>query len=351
MARVLGGGIRPYNTDGKKGLTIEGIDYVNIDGKLQTNDDRLLTTSKDIVGAINELFNLEPEGGDNWVYPADWLVAPEPASNQITMVVTSITANQLGFSGRDYYAPTTIDWGDGEVTTYGIGESVPTHTYVAGTGTIIDNGSEQWIVVITIGVTSIIYLDTNARPMLLALKIGSLFTPDSSWGYLSALVYLKVVEPDTFLPSAPNRMFYACYSLKKVEFGTPPTSIPNQCFGECLNLQSIDLSKATSIEDYAFGSCYNLKTVNAPLLISIGNNGVYNCYSLKTVNAPLLTSIGNNGFYNCYNLETVNSPLLTSIGENGFAYCYSLSSITYADGCTFGANAFQSCYNLYPIPV
>ena len=26
----------------KKGLTIEGIDYVNIDGKLQTNDDRLL---------------------------------------------------------------------------------------------------------------------------------------------------------------------------------------------------------------------------------------------------------------------------------------------------------------------
>ena len=50
------------SADGKKGLTIEGIDYVNIDGKLQTNDDRLLTTSKDIVGAINELFNLEPEG-------------------------------------------------------------------------------------------------------------------------------------------------------------------------------------------------------------------------------------------------------------------------------------------------
>ena len=47
MARVL----RWYTSVvqmGKKGLTIEGIDYVNIDGKLQTNDDRLLTTSKDI---------------------------------------------------------------------------------------------------------------------------------------------------------------------------------------------------------------------------------------------------------------------------------------------------------------
>ena len=81
--------IELYSKDGKEGVNIKGQDVVILDAPevRLSPDTPLLTNAQDVAGAINELFQLDPGGGDIWVPPSHWPQIPEPADNQAIFYV------------------------------------------------------------------------------------------------------------------------------------------------------------------------------------------------------------------------------------------------------------------------
>lgn len=357
-----------YSADGKEGIEIKGKDVIMLDApEVRLSPDKpLLTKSQNIADAINELFQLDPGGGDVWVPPSHWPNIPEPADNQAIFYVEvdnptpSIAICFPGFSGGDS-GNGTIDWGDGYV------DSIPEnysytciHPYSVAGGYIITatcNGA-PWIDINNKKYDFIMNTPVDAQDYksglqrsLKAIKLGKNvkfiarpLVDDDMYGM--TLMYMKFAgEIHTFY-------FENYKALEKIEAAVLPDSFPNNStFRYCYSLHDVDFLKKFSgdIPGYAFEECYSLKSVNLPNVTSIAGYAFNQCYSLKSVNLPSVTYIENGAFSNCHSLASLNSPKATTIND-GFYNCYNLRSLTVADGCTFYTKSFTWCPALYPKP-
>ena len=381
---------------GDIGVEIYGRDVIHLNGKV-TSKTPLLTTAQDFAGAINELFQSDPGGGDEeWTFPEHWPEIPEPAPNQV-IVYLEVDEPGYGFPVQfyshlsdDYFGGGTIDWGDGTVDTVddsgGTGHGIIAHQYTA---------AGQYIATITCGTDATgiyaAYLDNSFaggvsssdlhQKWVKAIKVGALVetcvsSDDSLTGsnyaafsryvntvylkflgkplfcYFSGMRYLKKIEFGAEITKLANYAFNGCTNLERADFIGKISEIPQSAFSNCNGLKSVDLSSAVTIGSNAFQSCFRLKSVTTPLLTEI--QGIYafsNCYSLKSFNAPLLTAMGNQSFSNCYSgLKIFEAPMLAEIGQNEFSNCFALEKLVLAEGCNYNGNTFSSCQLLYPKP-
>lgn len=308
-------------------------------------------------GLINGItVGLEVGGGsdDNWVYPADWIPIPEPSANESYILFSNFHSagkcNLRWEKSGEFLSSVIIDWGDGNVDTKIGWYEAAYHTYVVGTGTITDNGSEQWLIKVTI-MPDRGWLDpTISEEKVLAVKFGSAVLCTDYMRSSPIFMYFKTLNASQPLY---NAMFVGNYGLKRIELATPPVDIPNEFCNICYALEYLDLSTVQTIGTNSFYDCGRLikGKMTFSQLVSIGGNGFFSGYGeLIEINAPLLTTIGGTAFSGQNRLRVVTTPLLISVGANAFQNNFNLTSITYAEDCEFGANAFQNCYNLYPIP-
>lgn len=366
MAKVETGTIDGYydSVNNEKGITYD-VEVLHVSGKIRT-DTTLATSAQDVAGAINELFTLEPGGGDDkWTYPADWIQMTQPEYNQVIAVITTKTSHtiQVYF---DYEitapesSPATVDWGDGVIETDTIWNNyIRSHTYTPGTGKLVANGTEQYKVIITIPDNC---LDTHGchlstytqNDIVLACAYGA-NTKMWSEGAPGNQVSLHQIQlPANFVPFTGGKLPYlqSYRALKKIITPTKLTALPDFFCGDCFSLEELDLSEVQTIGNYALKYCIRLLKgkVNLPKVKTIGDNGLNGCESTIELNTPLLESIGIQGLYANYTLWKLNAPLLTSVGNYALRYGGSLTEFNYASGCTFGTNACGDCPNLYPNP-
>lgn len=334
----------------KYGHAIKCRDVIMLDAPeiLLSPNTPLLTDAQDIAGAINELFQYDPGGGDeeDWQPPKEWIPVPEPRAYELYFLIEITEVTQPNpyirfylcdpITGYTGYGPLTIDWGDGTVTTAAgmdEGESwgfdVTEHTYTeTGQFLIKITATEQscqlwWLICAYAG-------NMNFSAVLIA-KLGSeiMINGDKNYGNTIftnqyKLHYLKISGKGGLPTSSP---FASCYALRKIDIDIPPTFIPYYSFNRCYMLKKFDFSAVTEISQYALYESY-----------------------FRKLDLPKCVSIGNSAIAYCSQLEEVNAPICESVGYAGFEYDYTLEKVTFAENCIFGANCFRECRNLYPRP-
>lgn len=256
-------------------------------------------------------------GGDKWVYPADWIQMPSPASNEVYCVGTislgayrtaSVSFGDFYTDDPDYVG--SIDWGDGVTTA--ITSSYMSHTYTDGTGHLTDSGMEQFLIKVTMEKPSFfgeVAINTSSsNPFVLALAYGAETTfPDTIQYYSSISIHQIQLPDNTVCPT-----IVGTYALKKII--TPTKLITPQGLGYCYSLEDVDLSEATSVNIW---DCDRIITLDLPKCTTAR---ISNCYLLREINAPLLMN--------------------ATIGNN-----YSLSKFVHAVGATLN---ISNCPVLYP---
>lgn len=296
----------------------------------------LLTNAQDVAGAINELFRLEPGGGDD--DDADFLIwqsLPEPAENQVIFVVRAYNISTGGVNSGDciYIGGNAdgsdiwnVDWGDGtsEIVHY----TQTWHRY-AETGTYIITCTaltdDKRDMMYSYGGRLLYY----TKNILVMAKYGAqtVCSIDGNTSTYNEYYYLKYFK-HCGSPQLRNDFFNNCYALKTAEFSTPLSIIYDNMFRHCHSLKKFDFSVAVIIPPSAFEYCCNLKAINA----------------------PQCTTVGQDSFYQNYGLRNVNMPLCTNVGAHSFSMCYSLNCAEFAENCQFENYAFQNCYGLHPRP-
>ena len=84
---------------GKVGSVVHGSDVILLDAPevRLSPDTPLLTEAQDIAGAINELFQLDPGGGDEWQRPSDWPLLGEPAANESILLIRNFSGTAISY--------------------------------------------------------------------------------------------------------------------------------------------------------------------------------------------------------------------------------------------------------------
>lgn len=125
--------IELFSEGSKEGVGVKGKDVIMLDApevKLSP-DTPLLTNAQDIAGAINELFQLDPGGGDpdpepEWQPPTDWKTVDDPGPYELYFLVAKegsftfecqLYRPDLG-STLENCEKATVIWGDGNEEVY-----------------------------------------------------------------------------------------------------------------------------------------------------------------------------------------------------------------------------------------
>lgn len=362
--------IELFSVDSKEGVGVKGKDVIMLDApevKLSP-DTPLLTNAQDIAGAINELFQLDPGGGDpdpepEWQPPTDWIPVPEPGPYEMYFLVAKegsftfecqLYRPDLG-STLENCEEATVYWGDDNVEVYKNFFKLE-HSYT--------NGGMYLIKIITDGKPCHFY-SCNA-PVLIAKLGDEIITKcengnscpfDGCSSYVKQIKiggkdgiheneffnfkYLAKFDSTTQLKVIPAYAFRGCFSLKNIDLSNV-TSIGEGAFYQCQNLSMVNATNLEHIGNYAFYECSKLTTINASNVIIIGNYAFQECKILKSVDLPKLTEINRGTFYTCYALSTINVPEVTKIGDYAFCECSSLNSVDMPNVTTVGKTAFGS---------
>lgn len=369
------------NEDGKAVWEFEG---------LVTSNVKLNTKIQHFAGAINELYDLFSEeggGGDepieDWQPPADWLTVPDPAENEIYLLIEVIDdaiTNTVDFAGglrkpeNGYggYGALYIDWGDGKIYSYpefgwtNENETLK-HTYTS-TG--------QYLVKIVTEISeNNVFLKLQNKNNVLICKTGSgiVFSYDNYPTYLYSELFfgarMEYFKHFGSTDSVLKGFFRNCNGLVKIEFGEPMKKVLEEDFWGCSALRILDTSEILTIEK---GGFYNSSGfINSfPKCIEIGEEafrGSYlskidipNCEKLgknalqisriRKISIPKCESIGEYALANCEQLESADVSACETLSNGAFSGCYNLSEVSVSDECSFGENCFNGCYKLYPRP-
>lgn len=336
--------IELYSKDGKEGVNIKGQDVILLDAPevRLSPDTPLLTNAQDVAGAINELFQLDPGGGDIWKPPSHWPQIPEPADNQAIFYVevdNPTPSIVIAVFEDGSYGNAVIDWGDGYVDNIPDGNSGGyIHPYTAAGKYIITvtcNGAPS----IDINYTRYSYVNGNPssdtlknyQRSLKAIKMGKNIkfysrpdTSDSMYGM--TLIYMKFLGEIQWV-------FHDLKGLQKIEAASLPDT-----FGDT--------------ETYAptvFRNCYSLHDVDflKDFRGNITQSTFENCKSLTSINLPYVTSVDVGAFRDCSSLRELILPSVTSIGF-AFDYCYNLRKIVVSDNCEYYSSSLDNCPAIYP---
>lgn len=358
------GGITAYEDEDGKAV-------FEFDGKI-TSTEKLLTTAQDVIGAINELFLLEPGGGDeDWSPPEYWIDIPEPEANQVVMLIEvtesyinvplcSISAYGKSDDGKTTYPSCTIDWGNGYK-----GEKRENYgEYVAGiytepgmyivTVTITGNDNNKEIALEEFTITRACYkgemVDVRSQSVvhvIRAIKFGKnigLYYPLHDGGYRYFLVYAKFLGDYGWLGTN-------MYALKKLEIAgnfnaRSETAYPRDYY----SLESISIHGITELPAQFCNNCFSLKKADFPDVISAGTYVFSQCYALKSVNLPKLTAVSSGMFSKCCSLKNINLPSATAIEDSAFSGCYSLETVDAPNASNINYAAFGKetvrCFSL-----
>lgn len=195
----------------------------------------------------------------------------------------------------------SIDWGDGNTSTYtASGQINATHTY-ASTGIY----------------TVKIWISSGSGGYTLSNYVVS-----STQAYCNTLMAVHVGNNCQQIGAYA---FYSCYCLRAVTLPNTITNIDVSAFYRCYALDTIIVPNGvTSIGNEAFRGCYSASNIILPTSIStIGTSVCRDCYSLSKIMIPSgITTINDYAFYTCRAIHEFDFP----------------SSITYV-----GASAFQAC--------
>ncbi len=324
----------------------DGTALWEFDGDLKASAE-LLTDSKTIIGAINELKkDLDGEGGD-WQPPADWLPVPEPGEWEACFLVELTNPDKLEYTvdlchpKMGYGCGTvTVDWGDGTIET-GSGflydengnhiggetsRNRPVHTYAHTGQYVIKIVGDSYTGIL--GKVGEAFNINKYPPALLIAKLGAnigliLENDSRQFGDCYRLRWVSIKSSTELSRLA----FYNCYALRRVDTAKPVTKLPNSVFGGCRGMESFDFSEVVEVENNALYDT-GFTAVSMPKCVKIANTAVTYNTRLREFYAPICISAGQQGFFNNYALEA--------------AY--------FAENCVFGTNCFQNCYNLYPRP-
>lgn len=334
----------------KEGIEIKGKDVIRLNAPevLLSPDTPLLTEAQDIAGAINELFQYDPEGGDEeWQPPDDWIPVPEPGPNEIYLLVETTPKNNWYYAsmadpetGREIYEDITIDWGDGTFSS-----ASGRHYYQEPGQYLIHIYSDKYT--LFLGSTN-----WNSPAVLLIAKLGSdisVYFDDtqtkSTFNGQYKLRYIKINNPN--ITTLTENFANCCYALCRFDMASKIKILKNYAFYFCCNLTNVDFSETETLPGSAL--VYSgIKQLELLKCTSIG--GISNMYSLKKIYAPLCETILNNACMGDYRLAEIYAPLCTNVGSSAFQQNYSLSKATFSENCVFGKNCFDMCYNLYPHP-
>ena len=252
----------------------------------------------------------------------------EPLEVTVKITTTSFTPEFL-FYGK---GNVTIDWGDGEITTY------------SNSLDFAFNPKKNNAYSIE-GIYNIkIILDKD-------MAIGSLF---ANYAAPNINPHITNVKLPSTLKIIGHGAFQNCSQLVNIEIPNSVTSIGNHAFYNCSLIESIEIpNSVTSIGNNAFNNCSQLVNIEIPNgVTSIEYNTFYNCKALKNITIPSsVTNIGSNAFNNCSQLESVNIPdNLSTLTDSVFSNCSSLKQVTLGDNVTnIGPNAFNNCSKLESI--
>jgi hypothetical protein len=344
-----------------------------------------------------------PTDSDTWERPVDWSVVPDPAANElyILLAVVENAVNTITFTLVGDY---TIDWGDGTaLVTSNLGTQTKTYDYANPVlvGTETAAGQHRQVVikltssnlttldlsnpqsprtysaafvleikgklptVSTLRLTKNTLTTGQLMPMLenVDLEIGVLGA--LTIGRLFAVLRLRLIVTNVSAAIASSA-FNHLNRVKTIELNTSLLFRLNvsqtQMFSECWNLRSFtfepnSLLASTSLVSW-FRRCYSLKTcvfgAGSIPLVSQFNTAFENCFELTELTFPegslARTSMNLTGiFTNCNALSSVTFPAnsLSSVSTMNTAFigCLSIEAISFPIGAfTVLATNFQAAF-------
>ncbi len=314
-------------------------------------------------------------GNDKWVRPSDWPAMPEPADNQLIMLIsTQWNTNPYeqyyiyahGVNGDyalfDGTTSVSIDWGDGATETIDLKSGYeyypPLHYYYDtglsswNDGPILENGAHVFVVTVTLPDNAyIVRRSPNNHPLEIYVGKNVKF-----WSNLGTMHMLEHVKLFGWQPSDLNHYIETstgfmsnCPNLRKVSATEPLTKIAQNMFNRCRALDEIDLSECTEVEKN--GLAYTgIKEINSEVLTTLGELALTECYSLTQINAPNLSEAGASALYNCYGITKINAPKLSVVGAKAMQNCYMLEEVVHAEEWTYETNSFTNIYRWYDNP-
>lgn len=170
---------------------------------------------------------------------------------------------------------------------------------VTGIGTCTDTkivipSKYQGLPVTSIGETAF-YNCTS----LTSVTIGDSVTSIGEGAFYNCTSLKSITIPDS-VTSIGRSAFYNCSSLTSINIPNSVTSIDREVFRGCSSLTSVTIPDSiTSIEYRAFYECTSLTSIVIPdSVTSIGGGAFYDCRSLTSIGIPnTVTSIEYGGFY------------------------------------------------------
>lgn len=346
----------------KEGVEIKGKDVIKLNApEILPPEGQLLTEAQDIVGAINELKKGLDEGGggesDKWVRPSDWPVMPEPADNQIVMLISTqwntspyesftVYAYKSGETAVNFDGTTSVNvnWGDGYSDTINLPSDVsfvsPGHYYydyddTTGEklgwhdGPVLDNGAHVFVITITLPDNAYFYTNGNCEPLEIYVgkNVKFLNSVINSQDMLEHVKFFGWQPTDDNHVATNYGLLYNCHVLKCVDATEPLVYLPERAFNTCYNLKEIDLSQCTKIGAY----------------------GLYNTAITEIISEKLHT-LDANALGSCHSLKRLNTPNLLTVGNYAFSQCYNIESITHAENWTYPRGALGDLYRWYDNP-
>ena len=347
----------------KEGQLIKGKEFIRLQSPLiLPPDDSLETKAQDFVGAINELnelFTTSSGGGDDkWVRPSDWPAIPEPADNQIIILISTqwntapyesfmVYAYKNGDTAVNFDGTTSlsVNWGDGYSETVELPSTAkyvnPEHRYYEydettgqpiswHSGPVLDNGAHVFVITITLPDNAYIsYQYPNCDPLEIYVGKNVRFTSN----IVQNQEILEHVKLFGWQPTEENHvatsygLVYNCYALQCVDATEPLVYLPQRAFDSCYNLKEIDLSQCAEIGSY----------------------GLYNT-AITAITSDILHTLNSYALGYCHNLKSLDTPNLSTVGASAFAQCYNIESITHAEDWTYSSGAFYDLYRWYDNP-
>lgn len=244
-----------------------------------------------------------------WEYPKEWLPLPDPAGNEVYMLIMfskNPSANrEIEIAVKpDADSSLDIDWGDGEVYS-GTGFGSLTHSYTWGSGTQLSENTEMYL--IKVSVSGLIKFRC-VYGACAAISLG-----DSSY----------VDTNTTFIQGSPNILEY-------IRFTGDPTNWENSPytsgFASCYALARVDFDftrKVKKLPPYSFASNFSLTYPNLPDLSEVtecGKECFSSLYGLTKLSLPKLKTAGDNCFCYSYNMLEIDLSQLVS--------CYFTSKVS-----------------------
>lgn len=327
------------------------------------------------------------EPAEDWQPPADWLPVPDPAGNEIYVLIeviddslTNIADFAYGLknpeNGYSGYGALSVDWGDGEAYSYQeFGwtdeEKCLRHTYTS-------TGQYLIKIITETGKNNAFmnYKSVNAGSLasnVLMCKTGAdiVFTHEG-YTVMAQLFFGAKIEYFKHFGNADSlpRGFARGWSgLVKIEFGEPMKKVLEDCFFNCSALRILDTSEIVFIEKNGFYKSSGL--INSfPKCIEIGDSAFQTAYlskiyipeceilgsnalqtsRIRNISIPKCRSIGEYAAANCEQLEFADISACETLGDGAFIGCCNLSEVSVSDECNFGNNCFRDCYKLRPRP-